>query len=204
MPLIKEIIEDNYRVLIWKVEESIEELKQGVILRDATQERFDKMKSEVHQKGFMAVRHLLQSAGYSDQDLCYDVNGKPSLVDGAFISISHSFEYASIIVGNENVGIDVEMKREKIKRIAKKFCNSAELELATKSGDEINFLTEIWCTKEAMFKMCESRSLSFKDDMQVVVEKKQSIVNDEVFKQAFEYKLTDLGNFMLVYAVEAK
>lgn len=204
MPLIKEIIEENYRVLIWKVDESLEGLREGVELRDVTKERFSKMKSEVHQKGFMAVRHLLSAAGYSDLDLRYDGNGKPSLVDGTYISISHSFEYASIIVGTENVGIDVEMKREKIKRIANKFCNELELELADKSGNEIEILTEIWCTKEAMFKMCESRSLSFKDDMSVSVYDQYANVNNEKFKQVFDYKVIDLGNFMLVYALESK
>lgn len=204
MPLIKEIIEDNYRVLIWRVEENLDNLREGVVLREATKERFSKMKSEVHQKGFMAVRHLLSAAGYSDLDLRYDENGKPSLVDGSHISISHSFEYASIIIGTENVGIDVEMKRDKIKRIANKFCNTIELELATNAQNEIEVLTEVWCTKEAMFKMCESRSLSFKDDMNVLTGEKRAIVNNEIFKQLFEYKLIDLGNFVLVYALESK
>ncbi|MDM1345526.1 4'-phosphopantetheinyl transferase superfamily protein [Myroides marinus] len=204
MPLIKEIIEDNYRVLIWRVEENLDNLREGVVLREATKERFSKMKSEVHQKGFMAVRHLLSAAGYSDLDLCYDENGKPSLVDGSHISISHSFEYASIIIGTENVGIDVEMKRDKIKRIANKFCNTIELELATNAQNEIEVLTEVWCAKEAMFKMCESRSLSFKDDMNVLTGEKRAIVNNEIFKQLFEYKLIDLGNFVLVYALESK
>lgn len=204
MPLIKEIIEDSYRVLIWRVEESLEDLRGDIVLREATQERFSKMKSEVHQKGFMAVRHLLSAAGYSDLDLRYDENGKPSLMDGTYISISHSFEYASIIVGKENVGIDVEMKRDKIKRIANKFCNAVELELATNAQDEIEVLTEIWCTKEAMFKMCESRSLSFKDDMNVVIDKDVSIVNNGIFKQEFSYNVIDLENFMLVYALEMK
>lgn len=204
MPLIREIIEDSYRVLIWRVEETLEELRGDIVLREVTQERFSKMKSEVHQKGFMAVRHLLNAAGYSDLDLRYDQNGKPSLVDGTYISISHSFEYASIIVGTENVGIDVEMKRDKIKRIANKFCNTVELELAANAEDEIQTLTEVWCTKEAMFKMCESRSLSFKDDMNVVPDQMSAIVDNGSFKQVFDYKVADLGDFMLVYALEAK
>lgn len=204
MPLVKEIINNAYKVLVWQVEESLEELQRGVTLREATQERFSKMKSEVHQKGFMAVRQLLQYAGYSDLDLRYDENGKPSLVDGSYISISHSFEYASIIIGKENVGIDIEMKRDKIKRIANKFCNERELGLVDGDNDEVDMLTEIWCTKEAMFKMCESRSLSFKNHMSVNLVEKTAVVDNEMFKQMFAYSLVDFNNFTLVYAVEKR
>lgn len=204
MPLVKEIVENTYKVLVWQVEEELGELQQDVILREATEERFSKMKSEVHQKGFMAVRQLLQYAGYSDLDLRYDENGKPSLVDGSYISISHSFEYASIIIGTENVGIDIEMKRDKIKRIANKFCNERELGLVEGDNEEVDMLTEIWCTKEAMFKMCESRSLSFKNHMSVNLVEKTAVVDNEMFKQMFAYSLVDFNNFTLVYAVEKR
>lgn len=202
MPLVKEIVEVNIKVLVWKVEETFEELIQDVSMRSQTKERLEGMKSEVHQKGFIAVRQLLQYAGYSDLDLRYDENGKPSLVDGSYISISHSFEYASIIIGKENVGIDIEMKRDKIRRIASKFCNESELTLVDGADDEVDMLTEIWCTKEAMFKMCESRSLSFKNHMLVNLAEKEAVVDNGVYKQVFAYSLVDFNNFTLVYAVE--
>ncbi|MCA4791626.1 4'-phosphopantetheinyl transferase superfamily protein [Myroides odoratimimus] len=203
MPLVKEIKGITYKVLVWKVEENLEELMNGVVLQERSSERLKGMKSEVHQRGFMAVRQLLYYGGYSDNDLCYDINGRPSLSDGSFISISHSFEYASIIIGKENVGIDVEKKRDKIKRIANKFCNEEELNTAFNALDEIDTLTEIWCAKEAMFKMCESRSLSFKSDMQVELKTKECFVNNEIFNQKFEYKTIELDNFVLVYALES-
>ncbi|WP_121964393.1 4'-phosphopantetheinyl transferase superfamily protein [Myroides sp. N17-2] len=202
MPLVKEIVEVNIKVLVWKVEETFEELIQDVSMRPQTKERLEGMKSEVHQKGFIAVRQLLQYAGYSDLDLRYDENGKPSLIDGSYISISHSFEYASIIIGKENVGIDIEMKRDKIRRIASKFCNDSELALVDGADDEVDMLTEIWCTKEAMFKMCESRSLSFKNHMLVNLAEKEAVVDNGVYKQVFTYSLVDFNNFTLVYAVE--
>lgn len=202
MPLVKEIVEVNIKVLVWKVEETFEELIQDVSMRPQTKERLEGMKSEVHQKGFIAVRQLLQYAGYSDLDLRYDENGKPSLVDGSYISISHSFEYASIIIGKENVGIDIEMKRDKIRRIASKFCNDSELALVDGADDEVDMLTEIWCAKEAMFKMCESRSLSFKNHMLVNLAEKEAVVDNGVYKQVFDYSLVDFNNFTLVYAVE--
>lgn len=204
MPLVKEIIEANIKVLVWRVEETFEELIQDVSMRPQTKERLEGMKSEVHQKGFIAVRQLLQYAGYSDLDLRYDENGKPSLVDGSYISISHSFEYAAIVIAKENVGIDIEMKRDKIKRIANKFCNDSELALVDGANDEVDMLTEIWCVKEAMFKMCESSSLSFKGHMTVHLDKKFAIVDNEIFKQMFDYYLVNFNSFLMVYTVEVK
>ena len=79
------------------------------------------MKSESHQKGFLSVRHLLRDVGYTDQDLFYDDYGKPHLKDGKCISITHSHNFSAIIVSDKEVGIDIEMQREKIRRIAHKF-----------------------------------------------------------------------------------
>ncbi|WP_321539515.1 4'-phosphopantetheinyl transferase family protein [Flavobacterium piscinae] len=75
------------------------------------------MKSESHQKGFMAVRMLLQYNGYTDFDLYYDEFGKPHLKDGVNISISHSFDFSVIILSDKNVGIDLELRRDLVKKM---------------------------------------------------------------------------------------
>ncbi|MTG98458.1 4'-phosphopantetheinyl transferase superfamily protein [Myroides albus] len=202
MPLIQ-VIEHSadVKAYVWKVEESIEELLAGLRLRVETQKRLQGMKSQVHQKGFLAIRQLLNGIGYSDFDLLYDGNGKPYLIDGKFISISHSFEYATIIVGNVSVGIDVEKIREKIFRIAEKFCNDEELLFVGKSEHPINVLTKIWCAKEAMFKMCDSKGISFKDHMHVTFDGKASVKGDSINKD-FCYYTVNLSGFTLVYAIE--
>ncbi len=40
------------------------------------------------------------------------------------ISITHSHDFSAIIISDETVGIDIELQREKIIRIADKFCDS--------------------------------------------------------------------------------
>ncbi|MEC4112620.1 4'-phosphopantetheinyl transferase family protein [Myroides pelagicus] len=203
MPLYKTIDHSKTTTIcIWKVEETLEELREGLVLREETQERLISMKSEVHQKGFLAIRHLLIACGYSDLDLSYDACGKPYLNDGMAISISHSFDYATIIIGNEVVGIDIEKIREKIIRIANKFCRFEELEMINPLNN-IEELTEIWCAKEAMFKMCDSRSLSFKEDMSVDLNG-FSEVGQAAFTQRFSYYTVKLEGFLLVYAVVRK
>lgn len=202
MPLLKVIDTGNAIVYLWKIEESVDELTTGINLREASSTRLSNMKSEVHKQGFLSIRQLLKVAGYSDSELLYDTNGKPYLTDNKCISISHSFQYATIIISNENVGIDIEMKREKIKRIAAKFCSSKELAVVEESDNDILALTTIWCAKEAMFKMCDSRSLSFKDHMYVDFRQSICEVNANVFNKQFSFESIDLCDFLLVYAFE--
>jgi len=88
MPLYKSLtINKNTKVFIWKIEETFNDLNTNVLLTDKSQARLDGMKSDLHQRGFLSVRHLLKEAGYSDSDLVYDEFGKPHLKDGKFISI---------------------------------------------------------------------------------------------------------------------
>lgn len=195
-------------VYVWEITEALEELMALVVLRPESEVRFSGMKSETHRRGFLSVRMLLLEAGYTDFDLFYDANGKPHLRDGSFISITHSFEYAGIIVSSKNVGIDIEMQREKIVRIAGKFCNAGELEgLSGVFSERIRELTVIWGAKEAMYKMCDSRSLSFKRDMEVMPfglldERGVSVVRSACgFQSDFSFWFVELNGFTVVYAV---
>ena len=95
MPLYKTItVSNTTKVLIWKIEESFEELSKAMMLTQKSQNRVDNMKSDLHKRGFMSVRHLLAVAGYQDNDLFYDEIGKPHLKDGNCISITHSFVFS--------------------------------------------------------------------------------------------------------------
>ena len=92
MPLYKTIrVNDFTKVLIWKIEESLEDLTVGIELTKPNQKRVDAMKSILHQQGFMSIRQLLKQAGYADADVFYDEFGKPYLKDNNYISITHSF-----------------------------------------------------------------------------------------------------------------
>ena len=122
MPLYKNItIDERTKVLIWKIEESLALLSESIKLTPHCQKRLDSMKSEIHQRGFMSIRHLLALEGYEDCDLYYDEFGKPHLKDGKYISITHSFTFTGIIISDRPVGIDIEKQRDKILRIAHKF-----------------------------------------------------------------------------------
>ncbi|WP_103069322.1 4'-phosphopantetheinyl transferase family protein [Aquimarina sediminis] len=165
MPLYKTItVDESTNVLIWKIEESYESLCQGIELTQHCQNRVDNMKSDMHRRGFMSVRHLLAVYGYTDHDLYYDEFGKPHLNDGKQISISHSYEYAGIIISDKLVGIDIEKQREKIQRIAHKFVNNFEAGYVEQNDSEkTRFLTIIWGAKESLYKLYATAGLSFEE-----------------------------------------
>jgi phosphopantetheinyl transferase len=163
MPLYKTLRPNSQTtVKIWKITESYGVLLKPIALKAESKTRVLSMKSELHQRGFLSVRHLLAAFGYEDSDLFYDVNGKPHLKNGKHISITHSFTFSAVIVSDVPVGIDIEKQREKIKRIATKFIKYEFEYLKKKTPDYVNMLTVIWCIKESLYKLYETPGLSFK------------------------------------------
>ncbi|MDC6351083.1 4'-phosphopantetheinyl transferase superfamily protein [Zeaxanthinibacter sp. PT1] len=163
MPLYKTItVTEHITVYIWKITESEEELAKGIQLTSECKARMDGMKSELHRRGFLSIRHLMAKAGYEDKDLYYDEGGKPHLKDGNHISISHSHQFTTIIISKDReVGIDIEMQREKILRIANKFTPLEEYRTLANSEALIRKLTIVWGAKESLYKIYAKQGLSF-------------------------------------------
>jgi 4'-phosphopantetheinyl transferase len=163
MPLFKTIKPNSTtQILVWKITEPLSQLQNEVKLNQKNQIRLQNMKSELHQRGFLSVRKLLHATGYSDFDLHYDDSGKPSLEDGKHISISHSHEFAAIIISDQEVGIDLEIQKEKILRIAPKFMDISHFENLSHE-DQIKKATVIWGIKESVFKIKNQKGISFSD-----------------------------------------
>jgi len=63
MPVHKTItINSNTNVLIWKIEESFDELSENITLNKRSINRLNSMKSDLHRKGFLSVRQLLKKS----------------------------------------------------------------------------------------------------------------------------------------------
>ena len=125
------------------------------------------MKSVVHQKGFLSVRALLNQAGFQDRDLFYNDLGKPFLQDGKCISITHSHQRSAIIIAPYPVGIDLELMRPKILRIAHKFSHDPDQSLKESVLDQVAQYTYIWTAKESIYKMVSTPGLSFLQDIRL-------------------------------------
>lgn len=209
MPFFKEIIlPNNTSVYLWKINEEIADLKQHLLLTEISTNRLVKMKSESHIKGFLAVRKLLNEINYTDSDLYYDSFGKPLLKNDKNISISHSHELACIIISDKNVGIDIELKNEKIlKNISLLFNEDFILNTKENKENAITLTTFCWAIKEALFKLIPENDVSFKENISIQpfqVNENSCIANVEINneKNSYTIHLETINNYVLAYVIE--
>lgn len=175
MPFHKEIIINEHTVAyFWKITEDINWFIEKALLNEKSLSRLQTMQSVSHQKGFLAVRMLLQHIDLTDFDLYYDAFGKPHLEEKRkkekgknleldikkHISISHSHEFSCICISNKPVGIDIEICKEKTLKIASRYMDITHLDNLT-VADKIKKATIIWGVKESIFKLKNEKGISF-------------------------------------------
>ncbi len=205
MPIYKTIkLSKHTTVIVWKIEESLDELYHNISLTQNSLNRISNMRSEIHQKGYLSVRQLLKVLGYEDVNLFYTDDGKPHLKDGKHISITHSFIFSGIIISDYPVGIDIEMNREKIIKIAPKFV-----------ADEFDFLedeqlvaqlTVVWGAKESLYKIHPDGGLLFKHHLPIEPFKlsdrqTRGWIKKDNFFEVYSIYFEPIENFTLVYAI---
>ncbi len=144
----------------WNISEDLSYFINTCSLTQHSEQRLQTMKAESQQKGFLAVRMLLQHIGLSDADLIYDSNGKPHLENGTHISISHSHQFSAIAISSEPIGIDIEIIKEKTLKIAPRYLDMSHLENLSLEDQTIK-ATVIWGIKEAIFKIKNQPGISF-------------------------------------------
>ena len=209
MPVYKTItVSPTTKVYIWKVTEPEAELSKDVELTPHCQNRMDGMKSEAHRRAFLSIRHLMAKAGYVDHDLYYDDFGKPHLKDGKFISITHSHNFTGIIISEtDEVGIDIEMQRDKILRIAHKFTPIQEYKTLANSEALMRKLTIVWGAKESLYKIYAQQGLSFLRHINVIdfsFEDTRTVaeIMYQGKKSHYEVQFLEFEGFTCVYALK--
>ncbi|WP_310991437.1 4'-phosphopantetheinyl transferase superfamily protein [Aequorivita marina] len=211
MPLYKTItVNPTTKVFIWKIEETFEALSKGIDLTENCANRVKNMKSELHRRGFMSIRHLMALEGYTDHDLYYDANGKPHLVDDKYISITHSFNFSGIIISDSEVGIDIEKQRNKIHRIAHKFTPIEEYRTIANEDAMMRKLTVVWCAKESLYKSFAEKGVSFLENIYVDEfsidgdTKTTASVNHNESKENYDVDFLEFEGFTCAYALIAE
>lgn len=210
MPLYKTItVTPSITVYIWKVTEPESVLAKGIKLTPICAKRMEGMKSEQHRRAFLSIRHLLAVAGYVDHDLFYDENGKPHLKDGNRISITHSNDFTAIIVAHhsDEVGIDIELQRDKILRIAHKFTQIEEYRTLANNEAIIRKLTIVWGAKEALYKIYNEKGLSFLQHINVVefdLHDTEGVaeINYKGLYSSYSFDFLEFEGYTCVYAVK--
>jgi phosphopantetheinyl transferase len=213
MPLHKVILlSANTKLYLWKINEDLDFFLQNVKLKDSSLQRLEGMKAESHQKGFLAVRMLLQHNDYTDFDLYYDEFGKPHIkpqgcsIKDVEISISHSNEFSAIVISEQKIGIDLEIIKEKTLKLAPRYMDVSHLKNLNRE-DALIKATVVWGVKESIFKIKNEIGISFKDhifeDDFDLSDKKCNVelrINDttEWFDIVFEF----IDNYVFVCAFE--
>lgn len=168
MPLfIRKEIDSTATLLLWKITETEQELFHQITLRPSDKERFKRFTHENKRKEFLALRCLLCQYFGVNPEVFYTADGKPYLKNNHFISFSHSRQYAGIIVSKSvEVGLDLELYREGILRIAHKFMRQEE-DASINEDTRVAHTTYYWGAKEVMVKITGDRKHNFLTELSV-------------------------------------
>lgn len=208
MPLYKTItVSQDTQIYIWKVTEPETELAKDVVLTQHCQNRMLGMKSEMHRRAFLSIRHLFAAAGFEDKEVFYNDFGKPFMYNGNHISITHSNHFTAIIVSSSvEVGIDIEKQRDKILRIAHKFTPLEEYRTLANTEAIVRKLTIVWGAKESLYKIYAQPGLSFLKHINVIdfsFEDQRTFaeINYEGKKSNYKVSYLEFEGFTCVYAL---
>jgi 4'-phosphopantetheinyl transferase len=171
MPVIyNKDIDDQTILSVWKIEETEEELFSGLQLKQHELDFVATLKGSKRLLQWLSTRLLLRRMLNTEEyiDCRMDEHGKPYLVNSDYsISISHSYDYASVMIGkNRDVGVDIEKIKTKVQLIQHKFLSVRELdELNVK--DNTQGLYACWCVKEAVYKWYGKKGLEFRKHIHI-------------------------------------
>ena len=154
MSVFKIIFNKEFKLLIWEIKESLEDLE-----KIAPEIKLENKKNTKRNIEFIIPRILLK---YLSKNLriSYNYLGAPTLNNNENISISHTKEFVAIIISKKSVGIDIEKISNKAKNLSTKFIKK---EQRKNLNDEK--ATLIWSLKEAIFKSCLAKGVNFVTDI---------------------------------------
>ena len=151
---------------LWHIVESESELAYT-----AMESCPDEIQSPLKRLEWLAARALmrmmLEGIGLVYSGLQKNEFGKPFLKGHSLhISLSHSYPHVlAQIDKHQEVGVDLEQPKEKLRTIAHRVFSKEEVNDA---ADDIVKLCIYWCAKEALYKIYGKRNLLFTDHLRVM------------------------------------
>jgi len=167
MPLIfHKNISNGRNLLLWHLIEDEHHLIQLVDLDQSELTELESISLIKRRKEWLVTRLLVKMAAQGKK-LNFLPNGKPMLDSTTHISISHNDDLGGVIIAPDAVGLDIQDKNEKLKKISLRFCAESERHDAANSPDELQYITILWCVKEAVFK-CYGEHVDFDRHIKVL------------------------------------
>ena len=162
MPIYRTYKQGGLTVGVWKVEESVEQLRSMFQDFSIYEEGFSRFSAESRKREWLAVRVLLKELCGEEKVIAYHSSGKPYLADGSMcVSFSHTRGYVAVALHpSAEVGIDIEQYGTRVQKVASRFIRDDE-RVSIESGDEIYGLLLHWSAKETMFKLMEDEAVDF-------------------------------------------
>ena len=195
MPIIDDLnLPPKTRVVIWEINESLQNLESKIVLSENSLKLLNQKKSEIQKKQFLAVRNIFKILSIKDNEVKYDKAGKPIFSQNKALSISHSGNYAAVIMSDHSVGIDIETINDRILKIKSKY-----LETELNYPSELNTETSLiyWNIKESVFKAVDKSGIDFKKnilvpplDIKKNVVKSWYIKDDKIYSFDTRFKIS--------------
>ena len=202
------LLDNKTSYAIWKIEETAEDLYKQLLLKDHEVEYLEKLNNGKRSLHWLSTRVLLRKMLNTQDyiDCRVDEHGKPYLVNFPHhISLSHSYDYAAVMISEDKfVGIDIELIKDKIECVAKKFLNNSELQFIDPSKT-IEHMYICWCAKEAIYKLHGKSNISFLADIRLHPfdytpdGKLQSVLNIKGEERPYEVHFKKFHNYMIGY-----
>ena len=175
MPLFyQQDINETTRLGVWKIDEEEDFFLRSVPLQRSITLPHKRLQ---HLAGRYLLRFLFPD--FPNEEIEIADTRKPFLPDEQYhFSISHCGNYAAALVSSTSrVGIDIENVTARVEKIKHKFLHPDELIFVNKNRTEqqIELLTLLWSTKEAMFKWWGRGDVDFSEVLRI---------NDFTFSEA--------------------
>lgn len=140
---------------------SIKRLDKEIDITKLNQKEVSRIKdygSEVRRLESYTSLYMLESMltdkGIKDFNIKYHFSGKPYLegYDWKY-NMSHSNDFAAVVLCNQEVGIDIEKVTPRIRKISQRFLSDKQKEKFLKDEMTLLDLTTLWTIKEAFTKL---------------------------------------------------
>jgi phosphopantetheinyl transferase len=196
---------------VWQVEENVEFFEARMQLFDVEKHQVEDLTPRKKLEWY-ASRYLMHVL-LKDQDrqpCVKDKFGKPHIKNSDVqVSLSHSKDLTSVIIGPSMVGIDIQTMVPKIDRIKHKYMSQIELDAVAGKPHYLEYLHIYWGAKEALYKAYGRRGVDFIKQLIIDPFDYNDCINETkgyVLKDNFigEFKIMSktINDAILVYAIE--
>lgn len=206
--LIKQL-DDNTRLGLWEITESLEWLQTNVSLSRQEQEYFKRFRAEERKNQWLAYRLLLlQMVDDENVNIEYDGVGKPRIKDShVHVSVSHAGHYAAAIIHQHKpVGIDIEKVSTRIQKVEDRFLTERE-RADLDPEKKLDNLCICWCAKEALYKMHGKKEIDFKKHLHIdnfpVLQQGElnGTILKETFQRSYQLQFIKIDDYYMVYVM---